>query len=265
MRRGGAGAGDLSFSKGGLIPGLWVHGRLPVDVKEGTPPGRQHACLQVGVLGVPGTAGDGLARGAQRQVRSASPGFLSPKCELIIQMGCPGSGDWRPAPAHRAISPAAHVIAALVRCAVHTSSSSSSPSSRSPPARPHAASFPPPPGSSTLPASACTGSPGSAATECTPDGESRVPASRVLRAPSSASHLPAHSQLLPAAGRGRERGSGVQRGREGERERGREGGDGTIADFFFLRGWGWGLIAGRLLWLLNFKPPCTRLPVCWEP
>lgn len=135
MRRGGAGAGDLSFSKGGLIPGLWVHGRLPVDVKEGTPPGRQHACLQVGVLGVPGTAGDGLARGAQRQVRSASPGFLSPKCELIIQMGCPGSGDWRPAPAHRAISPAAHVIAALVRCAVHTSSSSS-PSSRSPPPAP---------------------------------------------------------------------------------------------------------------------------------
>lgn len=235
MRRGGAGAGDLSFSKGGLIPGLWVHGRLPVDVKEGTPPGRQHACLQVGVLGVPGTAGDGLARGAQRQVRSASPGFLSPKCELIIQMGCPGSGDWRPAPAHRAISPAAHVIAALVRCAVHTSSSSSSPSSRSPPARPHAASFPPPPGSSTLPASACTGSPGSAATECTPDGESRVPASRVLRPPPPPATFPPTPSYFPrqAAGEREEVES-----REGERGSAREGGrEGTVPllTFFFKR------------------------------
>lgn len=170
----GTEAGVQSFSRGSLIPGLWVHGRLPVDAKKGTPPGCPRVCLQVRVLGVLGTAGAGLAPGAERQVRRAVPGFLSPKCELIIQMGCPGSGDWRPAPASRAISPAAHVTAALVRCAVHTSSS---PSSSSPPARPHAASFPPPPGSSTLPALACTVSPGSAATEGTPDGTARVPAS----------------------------------------------------------------------------------------
>lgn len=66
------------------------------------------------------------AAGAEGQVRGAGRCFLSPRCELIIQMGCPGFRDWRPAPARRAISPAAHVTAALVRSAVHTSSSSSS-------------------------------------------------------------------------------------------------------------------------------------------
>lgn len=52
----------------------------------------------------------------------AARGSLSPRCELIIQMRGPGSGDWRPAPARRAISPGAHVTAALVGSAVHSSS-----------------------------------------------------------------------------------------------------------------------------------------------
>lgn len=34
--------------------------------------------------------------------------------------------------------------------------------------------------------------------------------------------------------------------------------------FFRKEGGGGGVIAGRLLGLLNFKLPCTRLPVCWE-
>lgn len=64
------------------------------------------------------------AAAAKGQVRGAGHRSLSPRCELIIQMGCPGSGDWRPAPARRAISPATHVTAALVGSEVHTSSSS---------------------------------------------------------------------------------------------------------------------------------------------
>lgn len=78
-------------------------------------------------------------------------------------------------------------------------------------------------------------------------------------APSSrASPLPPISnyRLRPAEG---ERGSEAQ----GEGAREREGGDRAWADFFFKRV-GVGVIAGRLLWLLNFKLPCTRLPVCWE-
>lgn len=192
-------------------------------------------------------------------------GSLSPRCELIIQMGCPGSGDWRPALARRAISPAAHVTAALVLFAVHTSSSASSFFSPPPPPAPvplasrrlwaarHCQLRPPP------------GSPRARRRRAAAAGGRRsLHSGSALGllpswAPSSrASPLPPISnyRLRPAEG---ERGSEAQ----GEGAREREGGDRAWADFFFKRV-GVGVIAGRLLWLLNFKLPCTRLPVCWE-
>jgi len=171
--------------------------------------------------------------GGDGQVRGAGRGSLSPRCELIIQMGCPGSGDWRPALARRAISPAAHVTAALVRCAVHTSSPSllhpfllllllllSAP----PPA-------PAPRASRRL----------RAARHCQPRPPPGSPRARrrlalrrrgsapgLLLPPAPSSHDPdlpptSHHRLRPAEGAG-------PRDRESERE----GGDRASADFFFF-------------------------------
>lgn len=184
-------------------------------------------------------------------------------------MGCPGSGDWRPAPARRAISPGAHVTAALVR----SRSTPLPPPTSPPPPSPLSLHLPTPhlPPRRELPAA--SGQLGTAIL-----GLQRVARERggigrrALRAPGLWSGPPpifgpllprltppAHFQLPPRASLGRER--EWSREREGARER--EGGDGALADIFFKRV-GVGVIAGRLLWLLNFKLPCTRLPVCWE-
>lgn len=170
------------------------------------------------------------AVGAEGQVRGAGRCSLSPRCELIIQIGCPGSGDWRPAPARRAISPAAHVTAALVRSAVHTSSSSSSPSSSfstfSPPTPPPLAPAPrashrlraarhyqprPPPGSPRARWHRETSAAGTWAL---------VWATSHFRPPPPATHP---SRPLPTAASGQPREREGVKPRERERERGREG------------------------------------------
>lgn len=170
------------------------------------------------------------AVGAEGQVRGSGRCSLSPRCELIIQMGCPGSGDWRPAPARRAISPAAHVTAALVR----SRSTPLPPPTSPPPPSPLSLHLPTPhlPPRRELPAA--SGQLGTAIL-----GLQRVARERggigrpALRAPGLRSGPPpifgpllprltppAHFQLPPRASPGRER--------EWSRERGsaREGGRG---------------------------------------
>ena len=183
-----------------------------------------------------GARGAGQRGGHHRgQVRGAGRGSLSPRCELIIQMGCPGSGDWRPAPARRAISPAAHVTAALVRSAVHTSSSTSplllhlhllllflllllstpppAPTpraSRRLPAARHCQPRPPPGSPRARRRRRAAGAPGT--------GGARLRASSSPRPPPPTAR-PSRPLPTTASGRPRERGSGAER--EGALEGGR--------------------------------------------